>query len=259
MSDTAGPLSVLGWKLRSRGLPSLGALIARLGQVEEYGEFVNLVREFLPEREVDILHQSTPPVQIAAFVKYFEERYFPLHDMLRDGDAEEYSQLTNSIPVVVMGISYDYYCEVDSYWRPGDQLMTYLLQDPYQEDRVALAEACAKHVSAEVIQRVPEGGFSREECHHLLDDTPYKGVALWADWLWAETGNFFLDVCEEELWECGGGHPYWDSETVDELTRLWQQAERIQEEVFNIVISLEENPRVRFEEILNFILERKGE
>ena len=151
-------------------------LIARLGAVEDYGEFVNLIREFLPEREVDILHQSTPQAQIAAFANYFEDRYFPLNPMLKEGDAEEYADLTHRIPVVVMGFSYDNYCERDSYWSPGQQLLAYLVEDPYQdEDRTALADACAEHVLAEVIQRVPEGGFSREECHRLLDNSPYKG------------------------------------------------------------------------------------
>lgn len=255
MADTAGPLSILGWKLRSRGPPSLRILVARLSEVEEYGEFVNLVREFLPEREDDILHQSTPGAQIAAFATYFEDRYFPLHDMFKMGDIEGYCDLVHGIPVITMGISWDDYCEIDSYWRLGYQLMTYLVHDPYQEQdsRVALAEACGQHVPAELIQQVPED-LSREECHRLLDDTNYKGVALWADMLWAETGLFFLDVCDEEL----GCNPLdWDREAVESLTQDWQQSERIQEEISSLSTWLEEDPPARFEELLNFMLERR--
>jgi hypothetical protein len=231
-------------------------LIGMLAQVEEYGDFVTLVREFLPEREFDILHESMPATQIAAFANYFEERYFPLQDMFKDGDVYEYEQLITGIPVVVLGISYDFYCEIDSYARDGIQLMTYLVQDPFQEDRVALAEACAQTVPAEIVDRVPPDGFPEEVCRSLMD-TPYKGLMHWRDQLWGETGNYFLDVCDEDMWGCGGcGSPDWDRETVDELTVLWQRAMVIDREINNLVLWLEENPRERFEELLNFMLER---
>jgi hypothetical protein len=234
------------------------ALVGRLGQVEDYGDFVALVRRFLPEREIDILYQSTPAAQIAAFANYFEERYFPLQDMFKDGDVDEYEQLTQGIPVVVMGISYDYYCEIDSYMRAGIQLMTYLVQDPFQEDRVALAEACAHIVSKELVALVPPEGFPQEVCRSLVD-TPYKGLMHWRDQLWGETGNYFLDLSDDELWSCGGcGSPDWDTEVVDELTHLWQQAEQIDREIGHFAVWLEESPEERFQEVLNFMLERMG-
>jgi hypothetical protein len=255
LADTAGPISVLERKLRSRAIPSLRILVARLGQVEEYGDFVALVREYLPEREFDILGQSMPAAQLAAFANYFEERYFPLHDVFKEGDVDEYEQLTHSIPVVVMGISYDFYLEIDSYARAGIQLMTYLVQDPFQEEdgSVALAEACAQIVPAAIVDRVPPGGFPREVCHSLID-TPYKGLAHWSDQLWAETGNYFLDVCDEDTWGCGGcGRPDWDREVVDELTEQWQRAMVIDQEISSLALWLEENPRERFEELVDFM------
>jgi len=64
--------------MRSLNPPSLSILIAQIGEIEDYHDFVKLVKEFLPEREKDILHELTPAAQMAAFTSYFEDRYFPL-------------------------------------------------------------------------------------------------------------------------------------------------------------------------------------
>ena len=103
MSDVTHPLLILGVKLRSVGPPSLQMLIAHIQDAEEYEDFWRLVIELLPEREREILDEPTPGEQIAAFASFFEDRYFPLQDGLREGDAEGYSDLTYQIPVVVMG------------------------------------------------------------------------------------------------------------------------------------------------------------
>jgi hypothetical protein len=224
--------------------------------VEEYQAFVALVRDLIPEREVDIFHEVTPADQVAAFASYFEDRYFPLEETFKMGDIQGYYDLTRGIPLIARGVSWDDYHEITSDWRAGLQLLTYLVEDPYQEPgiRIALAEACAEHVPAEVLQQVPEGGFTREECKGLLDDTPYKRVVLWGKILGADTGNFFLDNCYEDIWN----YPPidWDRETVEHLTEQWQQANVITQEVFNLCDWLEDDLPARFEELLEFILER---
>jgi hypothetical protein len=255
--DRDGPLSILGRKLRSRGPPSLSTLVARLAEVEDYAFFVAIVRDLLPEREDEIIRELTPGAQIAAFASHFEDRYFPLEETFKIGDAETYSDLTRGIPIILSGISYDDYHEIASDWRPGFQLMAYIVADPYMDEtRVALAEACAQHVPADILQQVPEEGLSTEECHRILDQTPHKALAQFADILWTETENFFLDACYEDLWNWG--IPDWDRETVDNLTQKWQQAEMIYKEVTNLATWLEEDPPGHFEELLNLILERRG-
>jgi len=237
--------------------PSLSVLIARLDEFEDYQDFVKLVKEFLPERERDILQELNPVAQIGAFASYFEDRYFPLEDSVKLGDVESYYDLTRFIPVIVRGLSYDDYDEISSNWRPGYQLMTYLIENPYEDanTRTSLAEACEEHVARELLQQVPEGGISLEEAHRIFDDTPYKALARWADVMHMNTGNFFIDTDYEVLWS--GGAPEWDRETVEQLTREWQQADRIQEEIGNFVEFLEGDPAARFEEILNLIMERR--
>ena len=259
MPDRNGSLLALARKMRSFGPPSLSILISHLSEMEDYGDFVKLVKEFLPEREEDILHQLTPATQMAAFADYFEDRYFPLDDNIKLGEIESYFELTRGIPVIIRGISWDDYHEIaTSDWRFGAQLIAYLIESPYEEGdaRIALAEACAEHVPVELLQRVPEGGISPDEAHRILDNTPYKALALWADILCANTGNFFLDTDYEMLWS-GGALPEWDQETVEILTRHWQQANLIEQEIFDLYEVLEGDPTARFEEILNLILERR--
>jgi len=89
----------------SLGPPSLSVLVARLGEMEEYEDFTALVREFLPEREEDILQNSTPASRMAAFASYFENRYFPIDDMIKIGELESYYELTRAIPTIVRGFS----------------------------------------------------------------------------------------------------------------------------------------------------------
>ena len=257
MPDEHGPLFALARRMRSRGPPSLAVLVARLGEMEEYGDFINLVREFLPEREEDILRELTPAHQIAAFASYFEDRYFPLYDNFKLGEAETYYELVRGIPVIVRGLSWDDYNEIPTYYNPGIQLMTYLLESPYEDGdvRVALAEACQEHVTAELLRQVPEGGLSLAETHELLDDTPYKALAIWGDVVCASTGNPFLDTD----WEMLGynGEPPWEREVVEDLTQKWLEADLIHKEVGDLAEWLEGDPTTRFGEIVNFITERR--
>jgi hypothetical protein len=259
MPERDSPLENLGVKLKKLGPPSLSLLIALLQDAEEYRSFVSLVREFLPEEEREILRQSTPARQMSAFATHFQDRYFPLDGTFINGLAEGYSELTRRIPVIALGISWeDYHYMAD--FRPGYQLMTYLLAAPEGQDdeaRIPIGEACAEHIGADLLQRIPEGGITREEAHRLLEGTPYEALAHWADILSWQTGNFFLDTAEEQLYE-DAFYPEWDKGLVEQLTQEWLKAEKIEEEVGNLADWLENDPPAHFEELLNFILERRA-
>jgi hypothetical protein len=251
-----GTLSVLGQKLRSLGIPWLSVLISRLEEAGEYEDFVALVREFLPEREREILCESTPHMQIATFASYFEDSYFPLDDRFKMGDFESYGDLTRFIPVIPLGLSYDDYEMIASDWRGGFQLMTYLIENPFSEGRAALAEACEEYVPGRSLERVPEEGFSPAELSRLLDGSQFKALVDWAWVMWHDTGNFFLDADYEELWNTPP--PEWGKETVGNLTTQWHQAETTQQGIQELAERLEEDPPARFEELLSFILQRRG-
>ncbi|MBI4286317.1 MAG: hypothetical protein HY670_10555 [Chloroflexi bacterium] len=251
MSERDGPLLVLARRLLSLGPPSLSTLIARVAEAEEYEDFVSLVREFLPEREPDILREATPARQIAAFASHFRDRYFPLQDYLEMGDAESYGDLTRDIPVIPLGLSDQDYHAIVSDWRSGFQLMTYLVESPCAgEARLPLAEACQEYIPVSLMEQVPEHGFSPGELRYLLGNTEHRALAHWADIVWHDTGNFFLDTDDANLWS--DELPNWDDGTVANLTREWQQAEAMQEEIDNLVAWLEEDPPAHFRELLEF-------
>lgn len=260
MPERAGSLIYLAVELRSRGIPSLSVLIAELAGAEDYAEFRRLIKEFLPEREQDILHETTPAAQIALFASYFEDRYFPLEDIFKLGDIEGYEEIAHRIPLIVMGMGWDDYESIPYEYREGIQLMTYLLENPYDEEgrtNVSLAEACGELVPQASLQRVPEKRLSPEEAHRLLNDTPYEGLALWADRICCSSNNFFLDTDYEYLWN--SVPPEWDMETVQALTRDWLQAMELENRLDDFVIWLEEDLSGHFEELLNFILEKRDE
>ena len=264
MPEEDGSLSALARRLQALVLPSLTALIARLWREEDYQQFLSMVKELLPEREAEILRNLTPATQVAAFASYFEDRYFPLQDHFREpesGMVESYSDFTRSIPIILRSISYeDYHDLASGNFRDGTLVSTLLIEDPYSGDgdtHIAIAEACLQLVPAELIQLVPEGGISPEEAHQLLNDTEYEGLALWADQLHLSTNNIFFDTDYEMFW---GGYDQldWDLEIVERLTREWQQADVIDEKVGRFFDWLEGDLEPRFRELLNFILERRG-
>jgi hypothetical protein len=261
MSDNAGPLLTLIARFRSLGLPSLSALISKFGYVEEYEDFIKLIREYLPEYETEILREPPEAGQVAKFCSLFESRYFPLAYQFRADFIDEeigYSDLLMEIPVVIRGATWEDYDQISHDARTGIQLMTYLLENPYQEDdhRVSLAEACEEHVSRQLIERVPETGIEMTLAHELFNGTRYEPIAKWCDWINQATGNFFLDT-DIEVLNSNYPYPEWDKDDVETLTRQWQEAELIDEEISNFAKWLEQDPPAHFQEILDFIEGRK--
>ena len=256
MYDRVGPLEALADKLRQLGPPSLATLIAHLSQGEEYEAFIKLIREFLPEREAEIRRELTPDTQIAKFASYFEDRYFPLDQILQTGDVEGYADLTLGIPVVVQGVSCEDYEEIATNWRDGYQLLTYLTESPWSNERpVSIAEACLEIVPRELLDRVPEA-LSLEEMHTIFDNTPYKAAAIWADIVNQATGNVFLDTDWEYL--SYTQRPEWEREEVEALTLAWHQGEQLYGEVVNLVEMLEADPKTHFAKLTEYIIKAKG-
>jgi hypothetical protein len=251
------PLLALADKLSAATIPSLSALLAQISHYEDHAAFVEMVKTYLPERAREILDEPTPASQIAEFASRFEDRYFPLESIFRDGEAESYGDLTYHIPVVIMGFSYEDYHEVTE-WRAAAVVMTYLIESPWEgnDGDVALAEACAEHVPAPLVERAAEIRLSLPEAHILLNGTKYEPLASWADKLHYCTGNFFLDTDYEML--MNSMPPDWTPENVKELTRLWKQAEVHENKTGEFMDWLEEDLPERFEELVTFIEERRA-
>ena len=252
MPKRASPLMVLARKLLAQRVPSFTCLIAQISDAESFAQFVDMVKTYLPERIQEILHEPTPQSQVARFASYFEDRYFPLEDFFKIGETESYEDITRRIPLVVLGLNYEDYHEVPD-WRDGAVLMTYLVENPYDEEDslVSLAEACREHIPDALIQRADRCRLCPGDAHRLLKGTKYEPLALWADWLHSCTGNFFLDTDYEMLMSDIG--PEWSPENVKEMTRQWKQAELHGNKTGNFMDWLEQDLPRRFEELVAFI------
>lgn len=253
------PLEALSRKLLREAPPSIPFLITLMRDYEEFGEFVELVKEFLPEHERDILRQSTPGEQMARFADRFQDRYFPLADVVRMGDFESYADFTRGAPVDVHGFDYEDYEDIAPNGRPAVRLLTYLFEVDFvgPRERVSLAEACREHVPVELLERVPEGGFGLMLASQLLKGTRFEGALLWAQYINQDTGNYFLDTDEETY--CSGYFPEWNKPTIENLTKQWQQMEKRGEDEVAFFEWLEADLPGRFEELLEIMLGRRDE
>lgn len=252
------PIAMLAYKLLIGNPPAIYALVSLFNNAESYQDFVKIVREFLPEREGDILSKDAVGEQVASFASYFEDRYFPLHPSLADGGTEEYEQITGQIPLQVMGMSYDDYHMMD-YYRFGIQLMTYMCANPYvddESDRVALADLCQQHVDQSLLDRVPVEGFSLEELSGFLKRTQFDGLRDWCAILHSSTDNPFLDIDDVSYSEGAWQEP-WLMDSVRILKDWWFKANKIYDQAMKLAEWIEADPPAHFEELLNFVLAKR--
>lgn len=248
MVSSLGQLQVLARKLQV-GPPSIGTLIDVLKNSEAMQDFVRLVRDHLPEHEVEIMGLDRED-RGRRFVDLFERRYFPLQDHLYDYE-EAFYELLNAIPIPVMGMSWDDMHDIES-WGPGHQLLLALARHPYEDEggvRVIIMEQGAKLVGEQSMKLVPKGGWSRDDLHRRLDGTEFEPVALFADWLWQDTGVFVLDVDYENYYN----DLEWSTENVAWLTEQWPRATRIMDRIRDFTVWLEDDPRGRFRQVVSVL------
>ena len=125
------------------------------------------------------------------------------------------------------------------------------------EIRVAWLESASAHIPQHTLLRIPEGGIPQEVLAEAVKETRFEGVAQAAAWVWAETGNFFLDNCYEDGAYDGFAYP-WEDEVIADGTEEWRKARAVLDSVYQLSDWLEEDLSSRFAEMLEFILERLG-
>ena len=246
------PLAVLARRLTLEP-PSIEHLIGFLGQSEVFAMFLELIREYVPDHEREIMRG---PVweRAESFKRRFEEEYFPLADFAY-GEEESLEYMMHSIPVELMGWEYDAYHEFDNF-RPGVSLLLGLVINPFdygeeesEAARVPILEVCTEHVGAELVARIPAKGWDPDALRAACDDTPYGGVADFAEHLCGATGLWVLD-CNYEMY----GEEVWDRGVVDELTAQWPQVKERLDRVYKMYDWLEASPVKNFTKVLDFLV-----
>lgn len=256
------PLAALREKLCNVHPPSISLILSLFQNVETYNDFVKLVRDFLPEREKEILGKTTPSAQMAAFASYFEDRYLPLHPAFKDGEVEDdYNELLRNIPVMVMGLSWEDYHELNNA-RLGMQLMCYLLEPPIQEDsdmegeRVALVDAFPPEYQREA-RRVPSGGISLDNARLIFKGKKWLGLRNCAEYINQSTDNWFLDTDEEMRGNMQNEE--WDKETVTAMSQEWFKANAFYDKIMEFAAWLEDKKDgvTHFKQTVDFLLADK--
>jgi hypothetical protein len=258
------PLAALKEKLQDVHPPSISILRNLFQNVETYNDFVRLVKDFLPEREPEILQKTSPSAQMAAFASYFEDRYLPLHPAFKEGEVEDdYNELLRDIPIMVMGFSWEDYHELNSA-RLGMQLMCYLFEPPMQGDndmageRVALVDGFPPEYQQEA-RRVPTGGISLDDARLIFKGKRWTGLHNCAEYINQSTDNWFLDTDEEM--RSNMQNTEWDKETVAAMSREWRQANTFYDKIMEFAAWLEDKQTgvAHFRQTIDFLLAKKKE
>jgi hypothetical protein len=258
------PLVAIREKLQDVHPPSISLIRSLFQNVETYHDFLRLVRDFLPEREQEILAKTSPSAQMAAFASYFEDRYLPLHPAFKDGEVEDdYSELLRDIPIMVMGFGWEDYHELNSA-RLGMQLMCYLFEPPMQGDndmageRVALVDGFPLEYQREA-RRVPTGGISLDDARLIFKGKKWTGLRHCAEYINQSTDNWFLDIDEEM--RSNMQNTEWDKETVAAMSREWREANAYYDKIMGFADWLEDKQTgvTHFRQTVDFLLAKKEE
>ena len=131
--------------------------------------------------------------------------------------------------------------------------------DSYYEEpdglRVAWLESAAERIPQETLLRIPQGGIPLDALTGALEGTGFEAAAQAGAWVFAETGNFFLDHTYEDGNYDGFADP-WEDDIIREGTEEWRKASALMDSVMQLADWLEEDLPGRFAEMLDFILGR---
>ena len=197
----------------------------------------------------------------------FGERHFPLYAPFiefwteEEGEQPPWSWLRQGIPFDLMGFGYDGLHEMWDGYREGLSAMALLVKPPdssYMADdgiRVAWLESAAERIPQETLERIPQGGIPLDDLADALKGTRFEGAAQACSWVFAETGNFFLDHTYEDGNYDGFSDP-WEDDIIKEGTEEWRKASTLMDSVGKLTDWLEEDIPGRFAEMLDFVLGR---
>ncbi len=248
--------------------PSLRELVTLIGYSDDYQWFAGLVRRLFPDEAEAALSAPDVRNRVERFARLFEERHFPLYApyfdfYLDEGDEPPFTVLRRGIPYDLQGIGYEGLHEMWGGYRDGLSALALLVKPPesfYTESdeiRVAWLESASAQIPQHTLLRIPEGGIPQDDLTEAVKGTRFEGASHAASWVWAETGNFFLDSCYDDGMYDGFADP-WEDEVIDQATEEWRKASAVIESVNRLAEWLEGDLPARFAEMLDFILERLG-
>ncbi len=244
----------------------LRELVALVAYADDYSWFAGLVRRLFPQEAEAALADRDGRKRVERFADLFEQRHFPLYApffdyYLSEEDEPAFTALRRGIPYDLQGVGYEGLHEMWNGYREGLSALALLVKPPESfytepdEIRVAWLESAAAHIPQDTLLRIPEGGIPLEALTEAVRGTRFEGAVQAASWVYAETGNFFLDCNYEDGYYDGFADP-WENEIIQQATEEWRRARAVLDSAFNLADWLEEDLPGRFAEMLDFILGR---
>jgi len=238
------PLAILASKLVT-GPPSLVRLIDLLADSDSVAYFLEIVREYLPRHEAEIMSGLDDMSRIQRFCSRFTTQYFPLMDTDNNFDDFTLADFTHHIPVDLLGFSSSDYESFNTF-RDGFILLLSLIESPYDPgERVPILERVKELVGKSLVESIPPEGWSLEDIHRMLEDSKYEGCAAFADWVHGSTDCMQMNANYEDY-----GPESWSREIVDGLTEQWPMVQDLQGKMDHMCSWLEEDIYHNFEELL---------
>ena len=265
------PLSILAGKLRA-GPPSIAYFVQLLEMSDYFLDFRKLIRDYLPKHEMEIMAEDIDK-RVQMFSLFFTQEYFPLNEEALSGELD-IGQFVSGIPFQPMGFSSEGYHNFQGF-RPGYILALSLVECPWDEDpygddfgedvvedkdgvpgmRIPILETVRDMIGERLANLIPGKGFTPQEIHDKTDATEFDGLGQFADWIYVNTNNNWLDTMGESLYL--NEEPPWEPETVEELTVDWEEATDIMSQIHNIALLLEKDPKATFQRLLALLLDNK--
>ncbi len=265
--EAAAPARLSGLAgLLLRRPPSLRELVTLVGYADDYAWFAGLARRLFPDEAEAALAAPDIRTRVERFARLFGERHFPLYApffefSMDEGDEPPWTWLRRGVPFELMGFGYDALHELWDRYREGLSALVLLVKPPdslYEGPdglRVAWLESAAACIPQETLLRIPEGGVPLDDLTEALEGTGFEGAAQACSWVFAETGNFFLDTSYEDGEYDGFADP-WEDEVIEAGTEEWRKAAALMDAVGRLTGWLEEELPGRFAEMLDFVLGR---
>ena len=257
-------------QLLLRRPPSLRELVVIVGYADDYAWFAGLIRRLFPNEAEAALSAPDVPTRVERFARLFGEKHFPLYMpvieywMEWEGEEPPWSWLRRGIPFDLMGFGYEGVHELWNGYRDGISALLLLVKPPdsfygeSDEIRTAWLESAAERIPQSTLERIPRGGIPVEALTEAVKETRFEGAAKAASWVFAETGNFFLDASYEDGSYDGFADP-WEDEIIAEGTEEWRKARELMDSVCSLADWLEGDLPGRFAEMLDAVLPRLPE
>ena len=247
--------------------PSLRHLVDLSQSAEDYQWFRDLVHNIFPNQAVEILQHATQAEKVAAFCKVFSKDFFPLPDYYiddwayedEDRPASHYRMIREGAPIPMMGFSLE---DLHELWNhaPTGLAALALLTDftehwaVVNDIKTAWFEAAEAHIPQSVLQKIPPGGIPHAKLKQAVQDTKYAAATTAVLWITSASENEMIDLCIEDYGEQIMSD--WNPDSITAATDMWKQADQLTDQVLALASLLEEDLPVRFEEALDFILQR---